>query len=116
MIKPDTLLLLVVVSNATASSTQIWTMSLPGNSMQVLTPLTSALPGASNQSYDLNETSQFPWSNVSRDGSTYALQEVDASAQTQSIVIASLKGGKPTTIATTSPGSSSVSLVGWTTM
>lgn len=115
-IKPDTLLLLVVVSNATASSTQIWTMSLPGNSMQVLTPLTSALPGASNQSYDLNETSQFPWSNVSRDGRTYALQEVDASAQTQSIMIASLKGGKPTTIATTSPGSSSVSPVGWTTM
>jgi len=31
-------------------------------------------------------------------------------------VIASLNGGKPTTIATTNPGSSSVSLVGWTTM
>src|SRR5216683_2920605 len=113
-IKPNTLLLLVVVSNATTSSTQIWTMSLPGGSMQVLTPLTSALPGASNQSYALNETSQFPWSNGSRDGRTYALQEVDASAQTQSIVIASLNGGKPTTIATTNPGSSSVSLVGWT--
>jgi len=31
-------------------------------------------------------------------------------------LIASLNGGKPTTIATTKPGSSSVSLVGWTTM
>ena len=115
-IKPDTLLLLVVVSHATMSSIQIWTMSLPGGSMRVLTQLTSSLPGASNQSYALNETSQFPWSNVSRDGRTYALQEVDASAQTQSIVMASLKGGKPTTIATTNPGSSSVSLAGWTTM
>jgi hypothetical protein len=115
-IRPNFLLLLVVVSNATGSSTQIWTMSLPGGRMQDLTKLTSALPGASNQSYALNETSQFPWSNGSRDGSTYALQEVDASAQTQSIVIASLNGGKPTTIATTNPGSSSVSLVGWTTM
>ncbi len=115
-IRPNFLLLLVVVSNATGSSTQIWTMSLPGGRMQDLTKLTSALPGASNQSYALNETSQFPWSNGSRDGSTYALQEFDASAQTQSIVIASLNGGKPTTIATTNPGSSSVSLVGWTTM
>ena len=62
------------------------------------------------------ETSSYPWSNVSRDGSTYALQEVDSSAQTQSIVLASLNGGKPTPIATTNPGSSSVSLAGWTTM
>jgi hypothetical protein len=115
-IKPQTLLLLVVVSNATTSSTQIWSMSLPGDSMKVLTPLTSALPGASNQSYALNQASQFPWSNVSRDGNTYALQEIDSSAQTQSIVIASLNGGKPTAIATTNPGSSSVSLAGWTTM
>lgn len=115
-IKPNTLLLLVVVSNATKASTQIWTMSLPGGSIQVLTSLTSSLPEASNQSYALNETSQFPWSNVSRDGRIYALQEIDSSAQTQSIVIASLSGGKPTTIATTNPGSSSVSLAGWTTM
>jgi len=115
-IKPKILLLLVVVSNATTSSTQIWTMSLPSGSLQVLTSLTSSLPEASKQSYDVNETSQFPWSNVSRDGSMYALQEIDSSAQTQSIVIASLKGGRPTTIATTNPGSSSVSLAGWTTM
>lgn len=115
-IKPQLLLLLVVVSNATTSSTQVWTMSLPGNSIQVLTPLTSSLPEVSNQSYALNETSQFPWSNVSRDGSTYALQEIDSSSHTQSIVIASLNGGKPTPIATTSPGASSVSLAGWTTM
>src|SRR5260370_15243479 len=105
-IKPNPLLLLVVVSNATTSSTQIWTMSLPGGRMQVLTPLTSALPGASNQSNDLNETSQFPWSNGSRDRRTYALQEIDASAQPQSIAIASLNGEKPIPIASTNPGSS----------
>ncbi len=78
--------------------------------------LTSALPGGSEQSYALNQTSQYPWSNVSRDGGTYALQELDSTAQTQSIVIALLTGGKPTTIATTNPGNSSVSLAGWTTM
>lgn len=115
-IKPQTLLLLVVVSNSTTTSTQIWSMSLPGGSMQVLTSLTSSAPGVSNQSYALNQSSQFPWSNVSRDGSTYALQEIDSSTNTQSIVIASLNGGKPTAIATTAPGLSSVSLAGWTTM
>ncbi len=115
-VNPHILLLKVLVYNATTSSTQMWVMNLPGGSMQVLTPLTSSLPGVSNQSYDLNQTSQYPWSNVSRDGSTYALQEVDSSTQTQSILIASLNGGKPTPIATTNPGSSSVSLAGWTTM
>jgi hypothetical protein len=115
-IEPDTLLLLVMVSNATGGSTQIWTMGLPGGAMHTLTTLTSALPGGSEQSYALNQSSQYPWSNVSRDGGTYALQEIDSTAQTQSIVIASLTGGKPATIATTNPGTSSVSLVGWTTM
>lgn len=114
-VKPDTLLLLVVVSNATGGSTQVWMMGLPGGAMHALATLTSALPGGSEQSYALNQTSQYPWSNVSRDGGTYALQEIDSSAQTQSIVIASLSGGKPTAIATTNPGTSSVSLAGWTT-
>jgi len=115
-IKSDTLLLLVVVSNASGSSMQVWTMSLPGGSMKSLATLTSALPGASNQSFDLNESSQFPWSNLSRDGGTYALQEVNSSAQTQSILLAPLGGGKPTAVATTNPGLSSVSLAGWTTL
>src|SRR5260370_8020051 len=114
-IRPNFLLLLVVVSNATGSSTQIWTMSLPGGRMQDLTKLTSALPGASNQSYALNETSQFPCSNDWRDGSTYALQEIDASAQSQSIGIASLNDGHPTTITPTHPGTSSSSLLLCTT-
>ncbi len=115
-VKANMLLLLVVVSNGTGGSTQVWTMSLPGNSMRTLTTLTSALPGASSQSYALNQNSQFPWSNVSRDGGIYALQEVNSSAHTQSIVIASLSGGNPTSIATTNPGNSSLSLAGWTTL
>lgn len=115
-VKPDMLLLLVVVSNSTGGSMQVWTMGLPGGAMHTLTTLTSALPGGSNQSYALNQTSQYPWSNVSRGGGTYALQEIDSAAKTQSIVIASLTGGKPTAVATTNPGNSSVSLAGWTMM
>jgi hypothetical protein len=115
-INPATLLLMVVVSHSTGGSTQIWTMSLPGGAMHMLATLTSALPGESEQSYALNQTSQYPWSNVSRDGGTYALQEIDSTAQTQSIVVASLTGGVPATVATTNAGTSSVSLAGWTTM
>ncbi|HEY0757494.1 MAG TPA: hypothetical protein VGD98_26325 [Ktedonobacteraceae bacterium] len=115
VVKPDTLLLLVVVSQpGGGGSMQVWTMSLPGATPHTLTTLTSGLPGGSDQSYALNQTSQNPWSNVSRDGTTYALQEIDSATQTQSILSASLAGGKPTTIATTNPGSSSVSLAGWT--
>jgi len=115
-ISPTTLLLMVVVSNSTGGSTQTWTMSLPGGAMHTLATLTSAVPGGSDQSYALNQTSQYPWSNVSRDGGTYALQEIDSTAQTQSILAASLNGGAPTSVATTNPGTSTVSLAGWTTM
>jgi hypothetical protein len=112
-VTPTTLLLVVSVSNATGNSAQMWAMSLPGDSMRSLTTLTT---GTSDKSYDLNETSQFPWSNVSRNGSTYTLQEVDSGANTQSILLAPLGGGNPVTIATTDPGYSTVSLAGWTTM
>jgi hypothetical protein len=97
---------------------EVWSMSQPGGSMKELTSLTSPVPamGASNQIYDLNETSQFPWSNVSRDGKQYALQQTDASTHTQAIFLASLKGGKPDTVGYTDPGNSSLSLAGWTTM
>lgn len=115
-IKSDLLLLLVVVSNSTGNSTQIWSMSLPGGSMTPLTTLTHALPGGSQQTYSLNPSSQYPWSNLSRDGGVYALQENNNATHTQSILIARLTGGNPTAVATTNPGNSSVSLAGWTSM
>jgi hypothetical protein len=115
-IKPNALLMQVVVSNSTGGSTQIWEMSLPGGSLHSLTTLTSQLPAQSPQSYELNQSSPFPWSNVSRDGENYALQEINSTSHTQSILIASLNGGSPTAIATTAAGTSSVSLAGWTTM
>lgn len=115
-ISPNTLLLYVKVANSTGNSysTQIWKMSLPGGSMQSLTTLTTTPDSPTG--FSLNETSQFPWSNVSRDGSSYALQEINSTNQTQSILVGSLNGGSPHAVATTNAGLSTVSLAGWTTL
>jgi aspartyl aminopeptidase len=81
-----------------------------------LTTLTSARSGGDEQNYTSNQTSQYPWSNVSRNSEMYALQEMNSTTKTQSIVLASLTGGNLTIIATTNSDSSSVSLTGWTTI
>ena len=113
---PNTLLLLLQVSNSTTNgiSNQVWMMSLPGGSMRTLATLTS-FPG-NQTNYAMNETSQFPWSNLSRNNNAYALQTVNPATQVQSILVGSLSGGSPNAIATTSPGLSTVSLAGWTTL
>ncbi|HEV2583861.1 MAG TPA: hypothetical protein VGT44_23605 [Ktedonobacteraceae bacterium] len=67
----------------------------------------------------LNETSQFPWSNVSRDGSRYVLKITSNNGPTQttqSLLIGSLGGASPSTFATVSSTVGSVAIVGWTTM
>ena len=61
----------------------------------------------------LNNFSQFPWSNVSRNNNYYSLQVVNSSAL--SLAIGSLSGGAPTTFASTASGSTSdLSVAGWT--
>lgn len=115
-ISANTLLLLVQVAKPSSSSftNQIWKMSLPGNSMQTLTKLTTV--SSSQTGFSLNPTSQLPWSNVARDGSYYVVQAVDPVATTQSILVGSTNGGDVIPVATTNPGSSTVSIVGWTTL
>jgi hypothetical protein len=113
-ISSNTLLLLTQVSRAGSIVSQLWTMNLLSNSTKTLTTLTNQNSGQTG--YDLNPTSQFPWSNVSRDGGFYALQAIDPVATNQTILVGSLKGGDPTAIAVTNPGNSSVSLAGWTTL
>lgn len=115
-VSSNTLLLLVQVASAggTTFKNQVWTMNLLGNSTKSLTTLTS--PDSGQTGFSLNPTSQFPWSNVSRDGSNYALQAIDPVANNQTILVSSMKGGDPTAVAVTNPGNSSVSLAGWTTL
>ena len=115
-ISPGSLLLLVQVANSTgnADSNQVWKMSLPGGSMQSLAVLTTA-PG-NQTTYDMNQTSQFPWSNVSRNGSSYALQAANSTTSIQTILVGSLNGGHVSAIAITASGLSTVSLAGWTAL
>ena len=63
----------------------------------------------------LNADTQFPWSNVSRDGNLYSLQVTNGN--TQSLQFGPLSGGSTTTFATTTTGSlTGLEIVGWTTM
>lgn len=110
------LLLMQVASGANNANftSQIWKMNLLGDSTQALATLTSS--ASSQTGYTLNTTSQYPWSNVSRDGGFYALQAIDPVAINQTVLVGSLKGGAPIPVAVTNPGNSSVSLAGWTTL
>jgi hypothetical protein len=117
VISPNKLLALAQVSTnaGNAFSNDVWTLNTtPGSNYNVVS-LLSVSPSDQTR-YDFNETTQFTWSNVSRDGGTYALQAVNPATNVQSIMIGSLSGGNASAIATTSPGSSTVSIAGWTTL
>jgi eukaryotic-like serine/threonine-protein kinase len=65
----------------------------------------------------LNSTSQYYWSNVSRDHSLYALEEYGSQGAHASytILYGSMNGGAPNTIASISDGTE-LEVTGWTTM
>lgn len=115
-VSSNTLLMLVQVANAGSNSfkDQMWKMNLLSNSAQTLTTLTS--PDSGQTGYSLNPFSQFPWSNVSRDGSYYAIQAIDPVANNRTVLVGPMNGGDLTPVAVTDPGNSSVSLAGWTTL
>ncbi|HVU66603.1 MAG TPA: hypothetical protein VHD63_05725 [Ktedonobacteraceae bacterium] len=115
-ISTNTLLMLVQTANSTGTDfkDEVWTMNLLANSTKALTTLTN--PNSGQTDYNFNLSSQYTWSNVSRDGSYYALQARDPIATNQTILVCPTKGGDPVAIAVTNPGTSSVSLAGWTTL
>lgn len=116
-ISPHKLLILAsVATNAgNALSNDVWTLDTTPGANYNAVGLLSVSPNDQTY-YDFNETSQFVWSNVSRDGTSFALQAVNPTANTQSIMIGSLNGGNAQAIATTNSGLSTVSLAGWTTI
>lgn len=89
----------------------LWKMNADGSG------LTELYADQAHQTSGLNDTSQYPWSNVSRDGSLYALSVTgtQGSTPTTTLVFGSLSGGSTTSFASTS-GGSDLSIVGWTTM
>jgi hypothetical protein len=99
--------LLFTVGNTSGGTSQngLWKVGTNGSNPTHLTP-----SGAFNQ------FTQFPWSNVSRDSSKYALQIVGGtpSNTTYTLEYGSLSGGSPVVFASIS--NVQLATVGWTTM
>ncbi len=80
------------------------------------TGVTRLTTNKAGQSPSLNEFSQFPWSNVSRDGTKYVLQILtfSSSSTTYTMEYGSLQGGSPVVFASIT--SVQLLTVGWATM
>lgn len=93
---------------------QVWTLKPDGTSRVVLFSQRTTTSGP--EDWTLNPYTQFPWSNVSRDGKLYSFQTSSfiGNTNTQTLRFGSFNGGAPKVFASTSQGS--VAIVGWTTM
>src|SRR5258706_2207818 len=115
-INKTTLLFLVennsFIGNADTSQKGLWKVNTDGTG---LTRLASDGAGVSGGPSNFCSFTQDPWSNVSRDGTLFALQHNSVNGKTQSLLFGSLNGGTPTTFASISDGTQ-LSIVGWTTM
>jgi hypothetical protein len=112
-----TTLLLPVNNNGTGTNVHtshngLWKVNTDGTG---LTQLASGGAGVSGGPSLLCPYTQYPWSNVSRNGNMFALQHNSANGQTQSLLFGSMNGGTTTTYASISDGTQ-LSIVGWTTM
>ncbi len=105
-----TLLFLVANTSGNTGQNGLWKVGVDGSNPQLL----ANTPGSIDS--QLNQYTQFPWSNVSRDGSHYVLQIVHSSSSntTYTLEFGSLSGGAPTVFA--SIINVQLATVGWTTM
>ncbi len=107
--------LLLIVDNASSSKTVdtsqngLWKVNTDGTGLTRLN-----MDKAGQLSY-LNRSSQYPWSNISRDGSLYALDVSNSQGKIASytLLFGSLSGGEPTVFASVSDGTE-LAIVGWT--
>jgi len=99
--------LLFTVGNMSGDTSQngLWKVGTDGSNPKRLT-----------SSGELNQFTQFPWSNVSRDGSRYVLQITNStsSGTTYTLEFGSLSGGSPFIFASIT--NVQLATVGWTTM
>lgn len=111
----NTTLLLIVNNNGTSADTShngLWKINTDGTG---LTQLTSDGGGVAAGPSVLCPYTQYPWSNISRDGNTFAVQHNSANGTTQSLLFGALRGGQSTIFASISDGTQ-LSIVGWTTL
>lgn len=88
------------------SENGLWKVNMDGSGLTRLTSDTAAINSV------LNSYTQYPWSNVSRDGSIYALGQ--GTSTTSTLLYGSINGGKPTVFA--SIVGAQLAIAGWTTM
>lgn len=109
-ISPTTLLVLVqnqsLISHVDTSKDGLWEIHTNGTGLTRLTSDPNVLQ-------TFAPFTQFPWSNVARDGQRFALQANDGTHTSTSVLLGSFRGGVPLTVAT-AKGASNVELVGWT--
>jgi hypothetical protein len=100
-------------SSGDLSHNGLWTIHTDGTGLTRLTTDSATL------ATHLNTDSQYPWSNVSRDGTLYAVEQQtiqkSGTPGPATLLFGSLNGGTPTTFASASNGTG-LSIVGWTTM
>ena len=94
------------------SQNGLWKMNTDGSG---LTRLTTESAGDES---NFNQFTQYPWSNVSVDGSLYALQVSDIQSKNPitNLVFGSLDGGPTTTFAFANANAGTVEVAGWTLM
>jgi len=92
------------------SENGLWKMNTDGSGMIRLTT-----ESPDNQS-NFNRYSQYPWSNVSFDGTMYALQVTSISGPKTQLYYGSLSGSQPTPVASANVNSEMVEVAGWTIM
>ena len=100
-------ILLFTVGNFTGDTSQngVWKVGTDGSA-----PLRLTTSG------DFNQFTQFPWSNVSRDGTKYVVQIINSTSTntTYTLEFGSLSGGAPIVFASIT--NVQLATVGWTTM
>ena len=107
--------LFYITGNTSGDKSQngLWKINANGTGN---TFLTSTGGNGTDPTLGLNHYTQYPWSNFSRDGSMYSLEEVTVQNGNviNSLLIGSLNGGNPTSFASIS--GTELEIVGWTTM
>jgi hypothetical protein len=101
--------LLLLIKNVSGDQSQngLWRINTDGSGLARVT-----IDATGSQ--QLNQTSQYPWSNISRDRTMYAVQETFAASKIYSLIFGIL-GGTPISFASTTNGTQ-LAIVGWTTM
>ena len=92
------------------SQNGLWKMNTDGSG------LTSLTTEGANTTSNLNRFTQYRWSNVSFDGSLYALQVTDIQSKETitRLLYGSLSGGAPTSFAFVHANTGTVEVAGWT--